>query len=514
MLEHLLSAYPWVLLGGVQPGEHKELLSSFWKAYRWEHGSHAVYQLAEENKVNLESTIPLALHGDGGRTQKKQPLEVVSMCPVLGLDTLQQPMTCSCENSHAYSGKRKWSPFAQRLNLKNTSYATHFLVFAYPSKKFKKTPGLFQSLLRVMSESLREVCENGLDCNYGGNTYHFNFAILGIMKGDQEFHQKTGLLSRSYMNVGYKNPIPCCSDCLAGGPGVPFEDSSLQAVWRSTVCQQAPWNTVPPFEAIQFEDWTSGEASRFFKRDVFHIFRLGIARNFIGSALVLLCFGGYFDDAPPYGIEDRLGRAWANFMLWCAAHSVSPSGIRSFSKQKIHMPTMGTFPWVGCKASDTILLLKWMRFFTNLKISAGDANSDLKLIAGACDNGLKFQGIYRHGIWLKNSCRGKLMANCQRFTTAYAKLAASALRQNMQLFAMVPKFHSFDHVKVDLEPRNGQIVYLNPATWCCSMSEDFIGRVSRQSRRVSYIKVMESTLLAYKVKARFLLGRLKKARGL
>ena len=337
MLEHLLSAYPWVLLGGVQPGEHKELLSSFWKAYRWEHGSHAVYQLAEENKVNLECTIPLALHGDGGRTQKKQPLEVVSMCPVLGLDTLQQPMTCSCENSHTYSGKRKRSPFAQRLNLKNTSYAyaTHFLVFAYPSKKFKKTPGLFQSLLRVMSESLREVCENGLDCNYGGNTYHFNFAILG-MKGDQEFHQKTGLLSRSYMNVGYKNPIPCCSDCLAGGPGVPFEDSSLQAVWRSTVCQQAPWNRVPPFEAIQFEDWTSGEASRFFKRDVFHIFRLGIARNFIGSALVLLCFGGYFDDAPPYGIEDRLGRAWANFMLWCAAHSVSPSGIRSFEAEDPH----------------------------------------------------------------------------------------------------------------------------------------------------------------------------------
>lgn len=155
-----------------------------------------------------------------------------------------------------------------------------------------------------------------------------------------------------------------------------------------------------------------------------------------------------------------------------------------------------------------------MRFFTNLKISAGDANSDLKLIAGACDNGLKFQGIYRHGLLLKNSCREKLMANCQRFTTAYAKLAAPALRQNMQLFAMVPKFHSFDHVKVDLEPCNGQIVYLNPAAWCCSMSEDFIGRVSRQSRRVSYIKVMESTLLAYKVKARFLLGRLKKARGL
>ena len=106
------------------------------------------------------------------------------------------------------------------------------------------------------------------------------------------------------------------------------------------------------------------------------------------------------------------------------------------------------------------------------------------------------------------------MKNVQKFVTAYAKLAAEAYGQNLQLWAMVPKIHSLDHVKVDLEFSERKDYTLNPATWDCAMSEDFVGRISRHSRRVSYIKIVESTLMAYKVKCRFLLNRLKEARRL
>eukprot|EP00438_Fugacium_kawagutii_P005180 Skav213101 [mRNA] locus=scaffold2769:116743:117162:- [translate_table: standard] len=137
-----------------------------------------------------------------------------------------------------------------------------------------------------------------------------------------------------------------------------------------------------------------------------------------------------------------------------------------------------------------------------------------RIMATTCANGLEFQGIYRHGIWLNDACREKLMKNAQRFTSGYAKLAAAAYRDGLQLWAMVPKFHSFDHVKFSLESSADKEFYLNPATFCCSMAEDFIGHVARQSRRVSYKQVVESTLLAYKVRARFQLQRFKNARRL
>lgn len=106
------------------------------------------------------------------------------------------------------------------------------------------------------------------------------------------------------------------------------------------------------------------------------------------------------------------------------------------------------------------------------------------------------------------------MKNAQRFTTGYAKLANAAFHDGLQLWAMVPKFHSFDHVKVSLENSADKDFYLSPAVFCCSMSEDFIGHVAKQSRRVSYKQVIESTLLAYKVRARFQLRRFKHARHL
>ena len=45
------------------------------------------------------------------------------------------------------------------------------------------------------------------------------------------------------------------------------------------------------------------------------------------------------------------------------------------------------------------------------------------------------------------------------------------------------------------------------------MSEDFVGRVARQSRRVGHRHVVENTLHAYKVKGKLELDRLKRKRA-
>ena len=508
VLSYLLVNEPWILLGGLKCGGGAEdLLKSFWRLYKLQHGSHEVFKMESDNTICLARTIPILLHGDGGRTQKKQPLEVVSLLPLLGVNTFEKALKCSCPKTETYSGKHGLSdPMVQRLNHQNHSYLTHFLLFAFPSKRFRLTPGLLQSMLEAVSKDLGNVCRNGI--RMGDDVY--NVAVVG-MTGDLEYHAKIGLLTRSYQNVGHRNFLPICPECLAGDIRYPFEDVSSNPLWKQSLYRSPPWSQPPPFRFIPFEDWNSGAASRFFMRDTFHIFRLGIARNFIGSTIVLFCWNGVFDsDGGSLALGNRLIRAWSSFMLWCDTQKVSPSGLRSFSKEKLHMPTTGSFPWLGCKGSDSIIILKWLRFLSGLHGALDPSSRVFPLIFKAAENGLQFQSVHRHGIWLKPDCRDRIRRNAKDFVQTYAWLADYALQNGWQLYAMVPKIHAMDHIRVCLEQSSQNQYTLNPAIADCSMSEDFIGRVSRQSRRISYVQIVENTLLAYKVKARFVLQRFKK----
>lgn len=506
-IKFLLDTDPWLLLGGLQPGDRAQtLLDTFWKAYRNEHPSHEVYTRERNGRISFKFTIPLLLHGDGARTLLKQPLEVVSMQAALGLDTLAAKMTCRCEKTSAYSGDNLSDPCCLRLNCKHNSYLTHFLMFAFPSKKYKTTPGLLKSMLEVTSQDLANVCIEGVVC--GNHTYHF--AVLG-MKGDMEYHTKIGTLTRSYQNVGSKNMIKVCHECHAGAPQFPFEDFRSDARWKTTLYTDVPWEGSIPFHHLPFEPWDEGRAACFFKRDPFHIFRLGIARNLIGSSVVLLCQKTYFDaEGDSCAVDSRLLRAWSNFALWCHANGVRTAGIRSFSRDKLHYKKADSFPWVGCKGSDTIHLLKWLEWFGRLHLISSPHADELKLIVKACSNGLRFQGIHRHGIFFtQDSCKQTIISSCKRFCHAYAELASLAHSQGFTLYGMVPKAHAFAHIYHALEISTGPAT-CNPALYDCSMDEDFVGQVARQSRRVSYRHTVQNTLLAYKVKARLVIQRFKK----
>ena len=317
MLRCLLKSYPWVLLGGLSPGTAaQQLCLSFWKAYAQFYPTHAVFASSESCAEDVLSvTIPLMLHGDAGRTQKKQPLEVLSLETVIGLDSgLGVVSECRCPKPCQHGGSDYTSPYSQALNHKN-SYMSRFLIFAFNSKQHGDTPGLLQSMLDVMSRDLGNVCRAGL---WSGGICWL-FAIIG-MKGDLEYHQKTGLLNRSYLNVGSKNLRMCCHLCDAGAADYAFEDVAESANWVSTLHNSVPWRQAPPFSHIPFEDWSHGKAASWFRLDPFHVFRLGIARNFIAGVLLLLCYKGFFDaTGDSLSLDSRLVRAWAFFQLFLPA---------------------------------------------------------------------------------------------------------------------------------------------------------------------------------------------------
>ena len=115
-------------------------------------------------------------------------------------------------------------------------------------------------------------------------------------------------------------------------------------------------------------------------------------------------------------------------------------------------------------------------------------------------------------MWLTPTCRTRIIRAAKDFDQSYARLAYIAFTNQRQLYAMVPKLHAMDHFPVQLGLQEYDDYSLNPAVFDCSMSEDFIGRISKQSRRVSFVNVVENTLLAYKVKTKFIFKRFKKKR--
>lgn len=479
ILQCLLANDPYLLLGGLDPGQDAtEMLRTFWANYKRVHPEHEVFEM----NVPLEDTIPVILHGDAGRSLKKQKLEIVSLLPVLGLDTDKNTMTCTCPEQVQYRGKRKRDPLAQRLNSRNSSFLTHFLLFAFVPSRHKETPGLLMSMLSAVSTDLGEVCRQGI--LVGGKRW---FVACVGMRADAEWQTLVGVLERSYRNVGHKNFLACCHLCEAGVVGVPFEDSRSGAVWKQTIGRSCPWSSPPPFSPIPFRNWMSGAASMFFQSDPLHVFRLGIARNFIGSTIVLLAIDGFWDyPGVSKAFPQRMIRAWGAFQLWCAASKKFPASVRSFSMQKLHMVNMSSFPFLGCKGSDTIIFLKWLQFCGRLRmVDGGHVPSYLDWVIQACTSGLAFQAIHHHGLWLPFSCRTNLANHVKIFLHCYSKLANHCLGRNLQLYSLVPKYHGYDHIKHNMEVVVREHLGINPGLWDCSMSEDFIGRISRQSRRVS-----------------------------
>ncbi len=175
------------------------------------------------------------------------------------------------------------------------------------------------------------------------------------------------------------------------------------------------------------------------------------------------------------------------------------------------------YPFLGCKGSDTPVLLKWLCFYVGLQLAddswpAEDRKVLEWMLAGA-RAGLSFtQGIHGHGIWLSPSCARSLRLAVQSFGNCYAHLAEHCLNKGRSLFGCVPKLHAYLHFRSDFDDAiaDGRLFTLNPAVFDCSMSEDFIGRISRQSRRISFRNIERSVLKAYQMKAKFVITKFQR----
>ena len=90
---------------------------------------------------------------------------------------------------------------------------------------------------------------------------------------------------------------------------------------------------------------------------------------------------------------------------------------------------------------------------------------------------------------------GPIVKSAFKFMKSYSHLATLALKDGRPLFKYSPKGHYLHHIVLDI--RSAQMKghpALNPLGFSCASAEDFIGRVSLISRRVSAATVEKRTL--------------------
>ena len=217
-------------------------------------------------------------------------------------------------------------------------------------------------------------------------------------------------------------------------------------------------------------------------------------------------------------MDKLLARAFGNLKLFCLANRLSVQGVRSFTVLNMHA-SRGAYPFLGCKGSDTVVILKWLKFLTGLFLHdeswkwSSHYKKVLTWMHQGSTSGLAFtQGIHKHGVWKKRSCVVFHRAALQKFAVAYAKLAEFSLQKKYSLFGMVPKIHALMHFRSDCDQslEEQREWKLNEANFDNSMSEDFIGRIARQSRRISFRRIEKSILLSYQTKAHFVIQKFKK----
>ena len=504
-LRYLLTDNVSLLCGD---GPVAERFASFWAGYRLAHPRHQVFTA---RATELDRVVPLYLHGDEGRGQKKSPYLVLSIqSPIGPVARLARPCGCSRymesrpdlpkfgvvqENLLPQGVKR--SCLEMDSNYCGHSYLTRHLLFGMRAWIYKKNPHVLEKLLQIMLADFERLMRQGV--NIPGHGVYFA-AIVGC-KGDMDWHAKCYNLLRCYTKVQSRTLGFLCHSCEAS-TGVQsehsFDDFSEAPVWEPTLYRSRPFAEPWPLLArLPFDNEIPEKA---IVPDILHIVKLGLARDLIGGIVIVLLRKGFFDfPGSSTNLVDRLQRAHSNFTLFCLVTKEHPS-LRGFTKMFFHIQNFMSAPWANSKGSDSMALLRWLNFFLKLNLrtpTVAGFEDLLRTMQQTCRSVIDiFRLVHSHKLFLARDCAAHLYVVIMRTLRGYKKLGKMVLMMNIRAFVLKPKAHALHHVAHSIKKAldGGHPVVVSPEAFACDMCEDFIGRISRLSRRVG-VRVMDRRVL-------------------
>jgi hypothetical protein len=382
------------------------------------------------------------------------------------------------------------------------SYSTRMLFAGVPKKLYEHNDEVIHTLLRSYAASFSEVLSDGFSGPDGKTWYLVNLGCVG----DWPALVKTGKLKRSFYSLPKTKPsakaksLPkgICHKCHAGQRGVPWESMAIDAEWADTEHETEAWEEDGELLSIVDYAGCRGEA---YKQDVWHGWELGAGKPFLASTIVMSLdlFNCSSIDKKLADMNDHLATYLSNTKV-----NLSFNGL---TRAKLGWEKAKQFPignWQ--KASDTITVMSWVISLLEDPIHAEAVNKHPVLpMCLQCARMKRelFSSLHEEGFFVYGPRAVELGTLGMAFLQLHQAIVFKCFELNINRFMQMPKIHMVAHSFKDLY-NNGinHGVAVNPLAEAVPLSEDFIGRVSRQSRRVGPRAVMARTLDSYLIKLR------------
>eukprot|EP00438_Fugacium_kawagutii_P016940 Skav207299 [mRNA] locus=C9368731:556:1581:- [translate_table: standard] len=309
-------------------------------------------------------------------------------------------------------------------------------------------------------------------------------AVLHVC-GDWPWLTDSGYLLRSFRSVQKHRTrttpsAGLCHLCMAGQPGVDFEQiNSNRPSWRATMFSQGLfWDDNDPSPFIRLPH-PPGKAAALWAFDLFHTWRIGVARYFISNFLAVL------SELQPGGtVEERFESLTAMYLAHCKA-AKRRSHVTKLTKDFIGWGTTTTFPQGTWHKGDlSTSLMYWLAALFEKEGSTWPEMAQIAGQASVLANSF-LRSLCRADVWMTPAEARSTAESGAAFLRIYAQLARTAVHQHRMLWPVQPKFHALHHLVLHMLEGSAKGPVLNCLCLSTQADEDFVGRPSRLSRRVT-----------------------------
>ena len=462
------------------------ILTEWWKRFKAMRPRHPIFQRTD---LDLGNTCPLLLHGDEGRSLGKSPILILSTHSVLGYGL----STSETNQKKAY--------LRMNLNYEKPSWATRFLMSAVPKALYGDTEEIdegedsvdsdaIQDLLGILGADLRKLYEEGL-VGLDGQRYYF--CTINCM-GDWPWLVKAGCLARSFQNVAKratssKKGKGICHMCNADLDDLVWEDFEAQRpLWFDTIGATNPFLRQPTLLLEIAHDDPAG----FFAYDLFHAWHIGAAKSYLASSVVVLAMSDVFEGSR----DTRMEAMTAAYQQWCRENRQNPT-YKKFTLANLSWLTSNTFPrGTWSKGSSSTCICKWFISECRAHMNIVEQSEILNLaFEGACLIDQFLSGCYKCEVWIPSAEAARLARIGFQYLATVGKAARVAHASSRLLYIFMPNYHRLHEIFRLLHEQSLNCEWaLSPLAVATQCDEDFVGRPSRLSRRVSSRQIISRTL--------------------
>ncbi|CAE6960432.1 unnamed protein product [Symbiodinium sp. CCMP2592] len=284
--------------------------------------------------------------------------------------------------------------------------------------------------------------------------------------------------------------VPITQMTCASGVDVPVLLPQVDPAFRSSGSATGSQSRITTYgfiltsrKMLWFLFWFTETGAALFRLDVLHVYHLGMGRDFVASSLVVL-LDVYEASSVPEGL-DLMTADLKRFL----SQTRRQLHFKIISRDLLGFKKESVFP-VGhwSKASDTPILMEFLLWLLEQHRSKMEGDQLLRVMYGAADAmGVFMRAVLQAGLWLTTTEATTVYEACMHFLRSYGKCASLAFRRSLTRYNLTPKLHCWHHICLDLKRSldRGLQYHLSPLADANFADEDFVGRVSRLSRRVS-----------------------------